>query len=192
MRFVLSQASDPLQRPRSVPPGGSFDSKLSIESPSSSLEVLRPFSVQGPANRSEPESPAARFHPDNHPSPVFRRPSRVLSSLTPAALFHAAAAHGVSVLQSFSLRSNSSGLVTRRSPPSVSSALPKKPGRTPRGLRSPAIRIPRWSIASLAGPMLSWTFIASTAFLRLGLESSLDASSAHDLHFGTVLARVRS
>jgi hypothetical protein len=59
-------------------------------------------------------------------------------------------------------------------------------------LRSPAIRILRWSIASLAGPMLSWTFIASTAFLRPGLESPLDASSAHDLHFGTVLARVRS
>jgi len=35
-------------------------------------------------------------------------------------------------------------------------------------------------------------FIASVASLRSGLEPPLDGSSAHDLSFGTLLARFRS
>jgi len=48
------------------------------------------------------------------------------------------------------------------------------------------------SVASLSRPLLSWVFIASTALRRVGLASSLDGASAHDLSFGLVLARSRS
>lgn len=43
-----------------------------------------------------------------------------------------------------------------------------------------------WQTVALLG------FIASTAFLRSGLDSSLDESSAHDLPFGALLARLRT
>jgi len=61
------------------------------------------------------------------PTSASCRPSWVSSSLTPAALFHAAAAHGVSTLQSFSLRANSSRLVTWRSPLGVSPGSRRNP-----------------------------------------------------------------
>jgi hypothetical protein len=41
-------------------------------------------------------------------------------------------------------------------------------------------------------PLLSWAFIASTAFLRSGVEASFDDSSARDLVSGAVLARLGS
>jgi hypothetical protein len=114
------------------------------------------------------------------PTSVFRRPSWASSSLTPAALFHAAAAHGVSTLQSFSLRSNSTRLVTWRSPPGVSSGS-RKSWPHPQGFLSERNPCPRWEYCIPLQTDALLGFIASAAFLRSGLGSSLDGPSAHDL-----------
>jgi hypothetical protein len=50
------------------------------------------------------QAPAAGIHPDGHPSTAFRRPSRVWSSPSPVALFHATDAHGVSLSRVFPFR----------------------------------------------------------------------------------------
>jgi len=99
-RFVLSQASNPLQRPH---PGAALrrpGRRTVLWSKSSSREVSRPYSVLESANR-DGASTARSVPPERPPSSVFLRPSRVSSSLTPAALFHAAAAHGVLPFRAF-------------------------------------------------------------------------------------------
>lgn len=99
-RFVLSQTSNPLQRPH---PGAALRRpwrRTVIWSKSSSREVSRPYSVLESANR-DGASTARSVPPERPPSPVFLRPSRVSSSLTPAALFRAAAAHGVVSFRAF-------------------------------------------------------------------------------------------
>jgi hypothetical protein len=85
----------------------------------------------------------------------------------PAALFHAAAAPGVSPLQSFSLARNSARLVTWRSLLDVVSGPPQRPGRVPKGFGMPSVRSRRRSISSEAEPMLSWVFYRFNGFPKL-------------------------
>lgn len=92
-RFLLSQTSDPLQRPHQVLPALSkVHANVAEDGSGSSLEVLRPFSVLETVDR-HCRSGSTR---KRHPSSTFFGSLRALSPLTPAALFHAAAAPGVS------------------------------------------------------------------------------------------------
>jgi len=90
--------------PSSETPSGAArirpDGEPSFRTSGSSHEVLRPYSelesADRPLHRNESPVPTGR-----HPSSVFLRPSRASSLLTPAALFHAAAAHGVHPFRAF-------------------------------------------------------------------------------------------
>jgi hypothetical protein len=83
----------------------------------------------------------AGLHPDADPPRPFSDPRGIPSS-TPAALFHAAAAHGVTTLQSFPPPTSSTGLVTRRNPHGVLLSGPKTLEPRPQGIllaRSPLL-----------------------------------------------------
>lgn len=181
-RFVLSQTSNPLQRPH---PGAALrrrGRRTVLWSKSSSREVSRPYSVLESANRYG-ASAARSVPPERPPSPVFLRPSRVSSSLTPAALFHAAAAHGVLPFRAFPAnrlyRARRPAIPSRRFP-----KLPKEFSRVLRGFCQPAVRVRLGSIASLGEPMLSWVF-SFRGSLSLRAIPSHDGTSAHDLFRGS-------
>jgi hypothetical protein len=131
-----------------------------------------------------------RIHPDAFPSPVFRRPSRVSSSSSPAALFHAAAAHGVPPFRASPCRSTPPGS-SPGDPLSAFLRLPKESAAPPGGFVRPSVRHPRREccIPSQTAALLG--FIASTALRTIGFAPSLDGASAHGLFFGSVLARPR-
>lgn len=76
-----------------------------------------------------------------------------------AALFHAAAAHGVFSLQSLSLTANSSRLVAWRSLHDVFSSPPQRSSRVLKGFRTLSVRSRRRSISSEAESMLSWACV---------------------------------
>jgi hypothetical protein len=154
-RFLLSQPSDPLQRPRwALPALSTSPAEAEVEGGSgSSLEVSRPLSVRESADRLFVPVP-----PGTPPSSTFRTSSRASSPLIPVALFHATDALGVISPSELFPASKPSRLVTGRSPLGVSSVALSSSGRPPRGFRTLAIRLRRWSIASIAGSMLSWVF----------------------------------
>jgi len=128
--------------------------------------------------------------PGADPPRSFSDPRGIPSS-TPAALFHAAAAPGVSSLQSFSLPTDSTRLVTWRSPLGVSPSAPKSFGLHPQGLVcGRGVRDRLGSVSSLDGPMLSWAFpLPRSSTSRV--VASPDVTSAHGLSVAGVLARPR-
>jgi hypothetical protein len=64
--FILPQASDPVQRPLLVPPGGFSKGEPFDLAPSSSHEVLRPYSGTGLVSRK-----TVQFHLDTIPLRPF-------------------------------------------------------------------------------------------------------------------------
>jgi hypothetical protein len=141
MRFVLSRASDPLQRPRLVLPVLASTAEAIVTIRSASRGLLRPSNATTPASRlRRHRAPVARVaaaspgtNHGRHPPSAFLGPLRVSSSQAPAALFHAADAHGVSTVRSVSLPASSSRLVAGRSPLGLFRLPPKRLAPGPQG-----------------------------------------------------------
>jgi hypothetical protein len=154
----------------------------------SSHEVSCPSSVLNSTSRH-----FVRFHPERHPPSIFLRSLAVSSSSSPAALFHAADAHGVHPFRAFPCQRTLPGS-SPGDPLSVFFPMFVRTSAAPSGVSVGWQSVFGLGVLHPAPNRCSLGFsITFTAFLRLGWEARLSTSStALDLFFGSVLARFRS
>jgi len=193
-RFLLSQTSDPLQRPRWALPALSV---IAAEATSRMVQAPPLRFLAPSAFEDQRIGLLLRFHPERLPSTTFHTSSRALSPLTRVALFHATDALGVVI----SFRASPCLLTAparhwSRSPLEVSSEALSNLGRLPRGLRRLTVPVPATECCIHRRSGCSpGRFQSLSRGLPSGLDRSpvrwltrTDRSSAPGLCFGAVLA----